>query len=415
VSRLKPRLLEFYVSEWMMGVRRRVARLRHGRMAAGLTFVHEVDDPHSVLLAQVVERVADEAGVELKTLVIPTPDTSAVPDLDRQRAWALKDASHLASRYGLEFPAAARRPEPDAVARAQAMAVAPGVSMRALIDISMALLSGHTPPQPASATPETGDVLASNQSTVTRLGHYQGAMIHFEGEWFWGLDRLSYLGDRLGVHDLEGRVLMPAGPKANPVQGNAIEYFYSFRSPYSYLSLDRTLSLAERVGVPLRIRPVLPMVMRGLAVPFSKRRYIILDCKRVATRLGLPFGRIADPVGLGVERALAAVEHAEELGRLPQWMRETAKATWAEGIRLDEDHGLAEVARRAGLDPKTVLDADTGPNAGWRATVEDNRQALLSYGLWGVPSYRVGDLALWGQDRLDVLEAALGARSAVPP
>ena len=52
----------------------------------------------------------------------------------------------------------------------------------------------------------------------------------------------------------------------------------------------------------------------------------------------------------------------------------------------------------------------------WQAEAELNRQALLELGLWGVPSLRYGELTIWGQDRLDVLDVALEsiARTSAP-
>ena len=44
---------------------------------------------------------------------------------------------------------------------------------------------------------------------------------------------------------------------------------------------------------------------------------------------------------------------------------------------------------------------------GWRDTAERNREALFGLGLWGVPSFAVGDTAVWGQDRLWLIEQAL--------
>jgi len=44
---------------------------------------------------------------------------------------------------------------------------------------------------------------------------------------------------------------------------------------------------------------------------------------------------------------------------------------------------------------------------GWRVIAEANRAELFSLGLWGVPSFRVGDTAAWGQDRLWVIQQAL--------
>jgi len=43
----------------------------------------------------------------------------------------------------------------------------------------------------------------------------------------------------------------------------------------------------------------------------------------------------------------------------------------------------------------------------WRAVEAVNQQELLDFGLWGVPSFRVGDTATWGQDPLWVIEDRL--------
>ena len=48
----------------------------------------------------------------------------------------------------------------------------------------------------------------------------------------------------------------------------------------------------------------------------------------------------------------------------------------------------------------------------WRKTEAANQSEMLSYDIWGVPSFRVGDVAAWGQDRLWVIEEALKAVSS---
>ena len=46
-----------------------------------------------------------------------------------------------------------------------------------------------------------------------------------------------------------------------------IEYFFSYRSPYSYLSVPRVYALPDSYAVNIVYRGVIPMVMRGQAVP----------------------------------------------------------------------------------------------------------------------------------------------------
>ena len=81
---------------------------------------------------------------------------------------------------------------------------------------------------------------------------------------------------------------------------------------------------------------------------------------------------------------------------------------FAEAVDATTDAGLLKLAARAGLteaDVRTAL-ADEG----WRAVAEANRAEMFDAGLWGVPSFRVGDRpAQWGQDRLWAVEADLAA------
>jgi 2-hydroxychromene-2-carboxylate isomerase len=189
-----------------------------------------------------------------------------------------------------------------------------------------------------------------------------------------------------------------------------LHFYCSLRSPYTWLAVPRVRRLAAHYGADLRLRMVLPMVMRGLPVPWPKRRYILLDAKREADRLGLPFGDIADPVGAPVERGLALVHHAERQSRGIEVAESFLRGVFAEGIDAGSDRGLTRIATRVGLgaaDIRAALADD-----GWRAIAEANRIEMLAQGLWGVPSFRVeGFEAVWGQDRLWMIEDDLVAHN----
>jgi 2-hydroxychromene-2-carboxylate isomerase len=156
------------------------------------------------------------------------------------------------------------------------------------------------------------------------------------------------------------------------------------------------------------------MVMRGLPVPSAKRLYITLDTKREAEALGLPFGRVCDPVGRPVERGFSLYPFACAEGRGFEYLRSFLRAAFAEGIDTGSDAGLRRVAERAGLDwSRAQAHLDRG---GWQEALERNREALFALGLWGVPSFRVPasggepEFATWGQDRLWLVERALRRR-----
>jgi 2-hydroxychromene-2-carboxylate isomerase len=145
--------------------------------------------------------------------------------------------------------------------------------------------------------------------------------------------------------------------------------------------------------------------MRKLPVPQRKAMYFLKDCAREAQRLAMPFGTISDPVGAPAERGLAVLLRAMESDKGEAFLTAFLKAAWSDGINAGSDRGLKEICARAGVpwaDAQAVLKDDS-----WRACVEANRARLTELGLWGVPSFRVGDLAVWGQDRLWLVEAEL--------
>jgi 2-hydroxychromene-2-carboxylate isomerase len=182
-----------------------------------------------------------------------------------------------------------------------------------------------------------------------------------------------------------------------------LEFFCSLRSPYTWLAVDRIRRLAKHYRATLELKFVLPMVMRGLPIPTAKRMYILADAKREATRLGLPFGDVADPVGKPAERGLAVLHHAIQRGAGEAFLESFLRGVFAEGVDAGSTRGLDLIAQRAGIDRSSVAAALSDES--WRVVAENHRNQLLSSGLWGVPSFRVAGLpAYWGQDRLWCLE-----------
>jgi len=244
-----------------------------------------------------------------------------------------------------------------------------------------------------------------------KLGHYLGGTLYYGGEWYWGLDRLHYLEARftqLGARkDGAGGLIYepPSIPVSSGNTGAEIHWYLSFRSPYTAIVRDRVKALADTYGAELKLRFVLPMVMRGLPVPPNKKKYIPFDTAREARRLDVPFGRIMDPVGRPVELGYSLLPWAREQGRGYEFVNAFLSCVWSEGIDAGSHKGLQKIVERAGLnwdEAKNIVG-----NEDWRAEAEANRLEMMERGIWGVPSFRVGDTITWGQDRLWVIEHAL--------
>jgi len=369
----------FLTSETRLEARRHLKSL--GRRLVGKAptahYFHQFDDPYSELAASQLDRLRDEYSIHIECHAVPHPDPAAAPQPEALRDWSRRDVALLATRMGLARPGNGVAPSD---LRSDATSLEHGRALR------------------------------------ERLGHYLGATFFFEGEWYWGIDRLHYLESRLAKAGLapQARSQSPLTPpelRLAPLEHPSdakqspptVEFFCSLRSPYTWLAVPRIRRLARHYGATLQLKFVLPMVMRGLPIPLAKRFYILADAKREATRLALPFGDVADPVGRPAERGLAVLNHAIQRGVGEEFLESFLRGVFAEGIDAGSTRGLGRIAQRAGLDRSIVRNALSDES--WRTVAEHHRNELLSTGLWGVPSFRVSGLpAYWGQDRLWCLE-----------
>ena len=397
-------------------------------------YFHQVDDPYSDLAVRALPHLVSQYRITLVPHLVPAPDAGAAPEPQRLVDWSLRDASDLASALSLQSPPWQMAPEAGAVAQAQfALAgISDPVSFAdTAADIRQAF-KRQAELQPTDLDLVNLDITATGSAEATlndgktlreALGHYLGAMFYFEGEWYWGLDRLPYLEQRLQslsrnnnvepfVSRLECSVNETHPVSAHTQQRPVLDLYFSFRSPYSWIALPRVFALATRYNAQLNLRFVLPMVMRGLPIPESKRMYIVSDTKREAQRVGLPFGLIADPIGKPTERGLAVLHHAIQAGKGEAFALSFMRGVFAEGISARSDSGLLKLCLRAGISAEQMHDALADTR--WRAVAEANRDEMFALGIWGVPAFRVNKgSAHWGQDRLWLLEQQL--RQATMP
>lgn len=400
-------------------------KAERARIASGaphlIEYFHQAGDPYSHLLVQMLPEFCRRYDIELSVHIVPPPSDGAAPDRGRLEAYSRQDAERLAKRAGLEFTDPGH--QPDAVqlqaANAALMAARDDDTFAAkAIDIGQHLWAGTLT---ATDTADPSALNAHLQNAAARreeLGHYLGATLYYAGEWYWGPDRLHHLETRLQAlgaardDTLTQPILPPANaPQHRPLKpieaAPELHWYLSFRSPYTGIVVDRVKAMADAYGCDLKLRYVLPMVMRGMKIPRQKGFYIMSDVAREAERQAIPFGNAVDPVGEPVERGYAVLHEAMKRGRGFEFARSFLIGVWSEGIDAGSDRGLKKLTERAGL-PWSEMKPFIGTNE-WRAVAEANQKEMFEYDIWGVPSFRVNDTATWGQDRLWVIEDALKA------
>lgn len=374
----------------------------------------ELDDPYSYLLAHYLPALEQSFDIELEIRLCEALGEGYKPRPDMLAEYAALDCERLAMELGIPFLDKGKSPP---VEHRKALLESLAGNQDDTLDAIEHYWRGDTEAisrrvTGSESSGKADPLVQANSKLLAKLGHYNSATMHYAGEWYWGVDRLHYLverlqslgaartdkpGPRLASIQQAMQVNLPVAPPSSASELPPLELFHSFRSPYSYLALQRVIAIADAFGLELRIRPVLPMVMRGLQVPKRKLLYILKDACREARRMDIPFGRISDPVGSATERSLAVFFYAVEEKRERDFVLNVGEAIWSQAVDVATDKGMRKVTEQTGLFWPGVLDAMQDDD--WRARAEANRDAMMESGSWGVPTLRIGEFVTWGQDR----------------
>jgi 2-hydroxychromene-2-carboxylate isomerase len=193
-----------------------------------------------------------------------------------------------------------------------------------------------------------------------------------------------------------------------------VEFWFEFASTYSYPAAMRLEAAAAARGVEIDWRPFLlgPIfAAQGWGdSPFNlypaKGRYMWRDLERLCARQGLPLRRPSRFPRNGLLAARVALAGAGEPW-MPAFVRAVYQANFAEDRNITERGVVAEVLDRIGLPAAVWISRAESELAkeGLRAQTEEAQRR----GIFGAPSFCVGEELFWGGDRLeDALDWAQG-------
>jgi len=433
-----PRLLRFFLSkrfsrfanaQWR-AKKRAVAEKR--RAAEGrphvVEYFHQVDDPYSHLMAQVIARFAERYEIEIVPHLIRATGGRSQPEEEKLAVWARRDCGLIAPHYGLSFPEdAGVEPDPElqqAANRALTKLDAKDFLAR-VKGISASLWSGGIIDAGDVTVEEADAALEEGATRLAELDHYSGAMLYYAGEWYWGVDRLFYLEERLrelGVCKEPSQPYIAPRPDIDVRGVDAskldLHFFPSLNSPYSAMIYDKTIELGRACKINLHHKPVLPMVMRGVPATPAKAAYIFFDVKRESEFLDVPFGNTVITIGEPVRQCYSLLPWAKSLGKDIELLSTLMRYAFAEGKGLHIGKNIRRAVEEVGLDWKEAQ-KHLGGDA-WKPFIEKHQDEMVQgMGLWGVPSYRLcgpegePDLEVWGQDRLWLVTAEIRRRASL--
>lgn len=402
------------------------------RRKAGLPhrveYFHQVDDGYSHLAGQVLERFRERYDVELVCHLVNAPSGRNAAEPEMLSRLSRYDARQIAPGYGLDFPEHTGPPIEELLCKARGILAAhPPADRVALVEpTSRALWRGDHEAMDAlvadhgrATDAATASAFAAGDTRRASLHHYSGAMFYYGGEWYWGADRFYLLEQRLAAlgadreSDRDPIASRPAIelPQRRDNKAFTLEFYASLRSPYTAVVFDRAVAFARDAGVTLALRPVLPMVMRGVPATREKGMYIFMDAAREARSAGVAYGNFYDPIGNPVRNCYALYPWAASQGKEVELLSSFLRHAFVLGVNTNTEGGLRKVVEAAGLD--WIAAQAHRQDTAWEALLEENRLAMYRSGLWGVPSFRLLDstgqavLAVWGQDRLWLLAKKL--------
>ena len=186
-----------------------------------------------------------------------------------------------------------------------------------------------------------------------------------------------------------------------------VEFFYDFRSPYSYLAFTQLRQMD--LSIVLKPMQILKVMERVGNVPTTitcaaKGRYARVDLGRWAQRYGVmlnPSDMKAND-GDAMSRAVLAAATPELAAEVTLALY---RAIWSNGETLESTAAILAAVAGAGIDMTAV--ARTIDASETTAQLEANTDEAVMRGVFGSPTVFVGDAMFFGNDRIEFVREEL--------
>ncbi len=199
-----------------------------------------------------------------------------------------------------------------------------------------------------------------------------------------------------------------------------IEFIFDFGSANAYLAYRALPRILERTGARLMINPCLlggifkatgnsPPTVAFAAVK-GKLEYEMLEIRRFVAKHGIDKFRLNPHFPVNTLMLMRGLIAAREAGQEAAYLEMGLEGLWEEGLKLDDPEILARRIDSAGLNSASLLAAAQTDRV--KLKLADNTAAAVARGVFGIPTFFVGDDMFFGKDRLAQVEEAIEAKAA---
>ncbi|MEN9329294.1 MAG: hypothetical protein RLZZ484_482 [Pseudomonadota bacterium] len=192
----------------------------------------------------------------------------------------------------------------------------------------------------------------------------------------------------------------------------SFDFYFDFGSLASYLAHTQLPRISAETGAKPQMYPMLlggVFQATGNASPMTvpaKGRYVYIDMKRFADAYGVPL--VMNPhfpiITTTLMRAATALQGQSDEA-FQRYMDAIYRAIWVEALNMNDPSVVGEVLTRAGFDPAAVLAMAN------EQVTKDKLKAVtmtaVERGVFGAPTFFIGEHMYWGQDRIEQVIQAL--------
>ena len=198
----------------------------------------------------------------------------------------------------------------------------------------------------------------------------------------------------------------------------SVEFHFDFGSPNAYLAHLVIPALEQRTGVGFRYVPVLlggvfkatgnvspAIALRGIK---NKGEYAALETRRFLAKHGIRHFAHNPHFPVNTLQIMRGAVAAQRLGCFERYVDEVYQHMWAKPKKLDDPEVIRAALLESGLPAEELIALSVEP--GVKQELLANTERAVARGVFGSPSFFVGDELFFGKDRLLEVEEEIEAQ-----
>jgi 2-hydroxychromene-2-carboxylate isomerase len=198
-----------------------------------------------------------------------------------------------------------------------------------------------------------------------------------------------------------------------------IEFIFDFGSPNAYLVLKVLPQVAEENGAEIKLIPCLLggiFKATGNQAPLfafagikGKLEYDRLEMLRFAKRHGLSAFKMNPHFPINTLALMRGMVAAQHLGVTSAYLDAVLGGMWEDGEKMDDPEVFLARLNRSGIDGPKLVETANSPKV--KAELVANTEAAVARGVFGIPTFFVGDEMFFGKERIAQIVELLDAPS----